>query len=116
MDTSKLRSKRTVIGGIALVAALGAGGTVWATAANAGGKPDADDRVLSAEERTSVETAALAAIPGGTVLETEASDDQGVAYEAEVRDPAGQEWDVDLDASFQVVTKTADADDDGDDD
>jgi uncharacterized membrane protein YkoI len=116
MDTSKLRSKRTIIGGIALVAALGAGGTVWATAANADGRPDADDRVLSAEERTSAENAARAAVTGGTVLEVEASDDQGVAYEAEVRDAAGQEWDVDLDTSFQVVTKTADTDDDGDDD
>jgi uncharacterized membrane protein YkoI len=110
MDTSKIRSKRTIIGGIALVAALGAGGAVWATAANADGRPDPDDRVLSAEERTSAENAARTAVTGATVLDVEASDDKGVAYEAEVRDASGQEWDVDLDASFQVVTKTADDD------
>jgi hypothetical protein len=64
--------------------------------------------VLSAEERTSAETAARAAVAGGTVLDVEASDDQGVAFEAEVRDAAGQEWDVDLSASFQVVAKAPD--------
>jgi uncharacterized membrane protein YkoI len=100
-------SKRTVIAGVAVVAALGAGGAVWATAANADGKPG-DDRVLSAQERSSAESAALAAVPGGTLVDIEASDDKGVAYEAEVRDPAGQEWDIDLDSTFKVVTRTAD--------
>jgi uncharacterized membrane protein YkoI len=115
-------SKRTVIAGVAVVAALGAGGAVWATAANADGGPD-DDRVLSAQERSSAESAVLAAVTGGTILEIEASDDKGVAYEAEVRDPAGQEWDIDLDSTFKVLTKTADdaddaadSDDDGTDD
>ncbi|WP_408895436.1 PepSY domain-containing protein [Nocardioides sp. R1-1] len=69
---------------------------------------DADDRALSAEERSSVERAALEAVGGGTVLETSASDDPGVAYEAEVRDAAGLEWNVDLDASFAVVAKSED--------
>ncbi|MEU4626475.1 hypothetical protein AB0G04_41660 [Actinoplanes sp. NPDC023801] len=109
-------SKRTVIAGVAVVAALGAGGAVWATAANADG-PD-DDRVLSAQERSSAESAALAAVAGGTILDVEASDDKGVAYEAEVRDPAGQEWDIDLDSTFKVLTKSADteADNEADDD
>ncbi|GIE32582.1 hypothetical protein Ait01nite_056270 [Actinoplanes italicus] len=107
-------SKRTVIAGVAIVAALGTGGAVWATAANADSGPD-DDRVLSAQERSSAESAVLAAVAGGTILEVEASDDKGVAYEAEVRDPAGQEWDIDLDNTFKVLTKTADTEDDADD-
>ncbi|KUL23165.1 PepSY domain-containing protein [Actinoplanes awajinensis] len=71
---------------------------------------DADDRVLTAAERSSAEKAALAAVGSGTILDVEASDDQGVAYEAEVRDAAGQEWDVQLDTAFAVVAKTADND------
>lgn len=69
---------------------------------------DADDRVLSDAERASAEQAALAAVGGGTVLDVDPSDDPGVAYEAEVRDTAGVEWDVDLDAAFAAVTKVAD--------
>ena len=49
-----------------------------------------------------------AAVPGGTVLEVEAEDDGGEAYEAEVRAADGTEWDIVLDAGFQVVRKTAD--------
>lgn len=69
---------------------------------------DADDRVLSAEERSSVEKAALDAVGGGTLLEVSASDDPGVAYEADVRDAQGVEWSVDLDAAFAVVAKSED--------
>lgn len=193
MNTAKLRSKRVIIAGVAVAAALGAGGTVWATAAQADevtgndrdrigqaatqavpgtvldvetsddqgeayevdvrkadgsevsvhldkdlkvlsqepdddngpdddnddaddnddndgtGAPDADDRVLTAEERASAEKAAIDAVgAGSTILDVEASGDPGVAFEAEVRDSAGKEWDVDLDAAFKVVTKTED--------
>ena len=38
-------------------------------------REDADDRALSASERTSAENAALNAVDGGTVTEVEASDD-----------------------------------------
>jgi uncharacterized membrane protein YkoI len=69
---------------------------------------DADDRVLSDTERASAEKAALAAITGGTVLGAEAGDDGDAAFEVEVRDPANAEWDVELDAAFKVLTKTAD--------
>jgi uncharacterized membrane protein YkoI len=69
---------------------------------------DADDRVLSAQERASVEKAALEAVGGGTLLEASASDDPGVSYEADVRDSLGVEWNVDLDAAFAVVAKTED--------
>jgi len=66
------------------------------------------DRALSATERTSAEQAALSAVAGGTVIQVEASDDGDAAYEVEVRDAANAEWDVDLDAAFKVLRKTAD--------
>lgn len=72
------------------------------------GRPDADDRALSAAERASAEKAALAAVGSGTVVDVDPSDDPGVSYEAEVRDAKGVEWDVDLAADFTVVAKQAD--------
>lgn len=75
---------------------------------DAGEQPDADDRALTAAERTSAEKAALAAVGSGTVVDVDPSDDPGVAYEAEVRDAKGVEWDVDLAADFSLVAKQAD--------
>jgi uncharacterized membrane protein YkoI len=66
-------------------------------------------RVLSDTERASAEKAALGAVgAGGTVTQVEAGDEGGAAYEVEVRLPDNTEWDVELDAGFQVLTKTAD--------
>ena len=73
-----------------------------------GERPDADDRALTATERAAAEKAALAAVGSGTVVDVDPSDDPGVAYEAEVRDAKGLEWDVDLAADFSVVAKDAD--------
>ncbi|NGZ99857.1 hypothetical protein G5V59_04950 [Nocardioides sp. W3-2-3] len=73
-----------------------------------GDGPDADDRVLTDAERAAAGRAALAAVGGGTVLDVDPSDDPGAAYEAEVRDARGVEWDLDLDASFAVVAQHAD--------
>ncbi|MCO8275174.1 PepSY domain-containing protein [Actinoplanes sp. TRM 88003] len=70
--------------------------------------PDAADPAVSATDRAAAEKAALEAFPGGTVLDVEKSDDQGVAYEVEVRAADNAEWDVDLDAAFKVLTKTED--------
>jgi uncharacterized membrane protein YkoI len=72
------------------------------------GAPDADDRALSATERTSAEQAALTAVSGGTVTDVEASDDGTAAYEVDVRAADNTEWDVELDAGFKVLSKTAD--------
>ena len=41
-------------------------------------------------------------------LGVEAEDDGGEAYEVEVRAADGTEWDLELDAAFKVVRKTAD--------
>jgi uncharacterized membrane protein YkoI len=67
-----------------------------------------DDRVLGAPERASAEQAALGAVPGGTVTEVEAGDAGEAAYEVEVRTADGAEWEVELDAGFAVLRKTAD--------
>ena len=69
---------------------------------------DADDRVLSAAERTSAEKAAKAAVGGGTVTDVDASDDPGTAYDVEVTKADGTEWNVDLDTDFAVVDKSID--------
>jgi uncharacterized membrane protein YkoI len=75
---------------------------------DANGTPDADDRALSATERSSASKAAIDAVGGGTVTDLDASDDPGVAYEVDVRKADGTYWDVDLDSSFGVVGKTID--------
>jgi len=184
MNTARLRTKRVILPTIAAVAALGIGGVVWASTANAdldgserdrvatvateavgGGEVidagssddpgeayevdvrktdgtevevtldkdlsvlrqeaddrddrndandndaddtrDADDRALSAVERHSAEKAARSAVGGGTVVDLDASDDRGEAYEVEVRKANGTEWDVTLDSQFKVLNKVA---------
>ncbi|GIM88955.1 PepSY domain-containing protein [Paractinoplanes toevensis] len=102
----KLRTKRVIIPTVAVVAALGVGSVAWATTASA--DADTADRALPAAERASAEQAALGAVSGGTVIDVEAGDDGDAAYEVEVRAADNTEWDVDLDAGFQVLRKTAD--------
>ena len=82
--------------------------TTPTSADDANDAPDADDRALSAAERTSAEQAALDAVGGGTVTDLDASDDRGEAYEVEVRKANGTEWDVTLDAAFKVLHKGVD--------
>jgi uncharacterized membrane protein YkoI len=69
---------------------------------------DADDRAVSASERSSAGKAATTAVGGGTVADVEGSDDRGVAYEVEVHGAGGTDWDVELDSSFGVVKKSVD--------
>ncbi|WP_250038247.1 PepSY domain-containing protein [Paractinoplanes maris] len=103
MNIAKLRSKRVIVT-TAAFAALAVGGGVWATAANA--DPD-----VSAGDRDRVGNAAVQAVGGGTVLDVEASDDQGEAYEVEVRKPDGSEVDVVLDKDLKVLTQQAETPD-----
>jgi uncharacterized membrane protein YkoI len=106
MKTIKLRSKRVVLTTTAaVVVALGAGGAVWATAANA----DAD---VPGADRDRVGNAAVQAVGGGTVLDVETSDDNGEAYEVEVRKADGSEVDVALDKDLKVISQGADDSDD----
>jgi hypothetical protein len=50
---------------------------------------------------------ALSAVSGGTVTDVEAGDD-GAACEVDVRDATNAEWDVELDAAYKVLRRTAD--------
>jgi uncharacterized membrane protein YkoI len=99
MNTGKLRSKRVIIAGVAVAAALGVGGTVMATAASA-------DEV-SGGDRDRIGNAAVQAVPGSTVIEVEQSDDQGEAYEVEVRKADGSEVSVILDKDLKVLSQEA---------
>lgn len=69
---------------------------------------DADERALSASERAKAEKAAKGAVRGGTVIQVEASDDRGEAYEVEVRDADDAEWDIELDSDYTVLHKSVD--------
>ncbi len=106
MNTAKLRSKRVLIPTLAAVVALGAGGVVWATTANAD---------LNGSERDRVSSAAIDAVGGGTVVDAESSDDRGQAYDVEVRQDDGTEVDVSLDKDLKVVNQDRDDRDDADD-
>ena len=106
MNTAKLRTKRVILPTIAAVAALGIGGVVWASTANAD---------LDGGERNRVSTAATEAVGGGKVVDAESSDDPGEAYEVEVRKADGTEVDVTLDKDLNVLRQDTDDRDDRDD-
>ncbi|MDY7088263.1 MAG: hypothetical protein SYR96_24540 [Actinomycetota bacterium] len=103
MNTAKLRSKRVIVT-TAAVAALSVGGGVWATAANADGE-------VSGGDRDKAGNAAVQAVGGGTVLDIEAGDDQGEAYEVDVRKTDGSEVEVVLDKDLKVLSRQADTPD-----
>jgi uncharacterized membrane protein YkoI len=106
MNTAKLRSKRVILPTIAAVAALGIGGVVWASTANADPQGNERDRVS---------TAATEAVGGGKVIDAESSVDPGEAFEVEVRKADGTEVDVTLDKDLNVLRQEADDRDDRDD-
>ncbi|MDQ4054266.1 MAG: PepSY domain-containing protein [Actinomycetota bacterium] len=103
--TRNLRSKRIVIPTIAATAVLGIGGTVWATSASAGPSDAEMDRARAA---------ALEAVGGGEVTDTEKGDEEG-AYEIEVTKDDGTEVDVHLDESFEVISVEDESGDQADD-
>jgi uncharacterized membrane protein YkoI len=99
------RTRRIAAAGLAVaVAAL-------AAAASADGDSDSE---LTGSTRDRAVAAALAATGGGTVLETEAGDDNA-AYGVEVRLPDGRQVEVNLDRSFKVIGQEADEDKPGED-
>ena len=96
-----------------LIAAAGLAVAVAALAAAASADGDSDSE-LTGSTRDRAVTAALAATGGGTVLETEAGDDNA-AYGVEVRLPDGRQVEVNLDKSFKVIGQEADEDKPGED-
>jgi uncharacterized membrane protein YkoI len=72
------------------------------------------DQELAGSTRDRAVAAALAAVGGGTVLETEAGDD-GAAYSVEVRLGDGRQVEVNLDNAFRVIAREDDDDTPGED-
>ena len=99
-----------LVGLMAISILAGTGGAL-ATVAEAAGD---DDRPISGEARDKCIAAALAEHPGGTVTETEADND-GAAYEVEIRLEDGSQVEVNLNRDCQVIGQEADDDGPNDD-
>jgi hypothetical protein len=105
-----LMAMLALVGLMAISVLAGTGGAL-ATVAEAAGD---DDRPISGEARDKCIAAALAEHPGGTVTETEADDD-GAAYEVEIRRADGSQVEVNLNRDCQVIGQEADDDGPNDD-
>jgi len=95
-----MKKKTWIIAGAA-AAVIVLGGTGIAYAATDGF--DTDNDRLSGQELESASEAALDAVGEGTVSEAERSDDLDHDYTVEVRLDNGDDVDVELDESFEVV-------------
>jgi uncharacterized membrane protein YkoI len=107
------RKAKGAVLAVAAVAAVGAG-TGIATAVSAGD----DDAAKTPITGTPLERASAAALEHtgeGRVTETEVGDEESY-YEVEVTLDNGRETDVQLDKGFNVVSASADANGDADDD
>lgn len=99
------------VGGSAIAGAAGTSTTP--SASSTATQPSAKDRggrgagetALTGETKTKVEAAALAKVPGGTVLRSET--DNGGVYEAHVRKADGTEVEVKVDKDFTVTAVNA---------
>ncbi len=104
--------KRRILITAAAAGALAAGGATIAGAA--GGDDDATDTPISGSELANAKAAALADTPG-KVTGTEVGDEESY-YEVEVTRPDGSQVDVQLDRDFNVVTSSADHEEQAGDD
>ena len=68
---------------------------------------DANGPALTDADRAMASSAALARVGQGTVTEVERDDDDGAAYEVEVRLSDGTQVEVGLGADFQVLSQSA---------
>jgi uncharacterized membrane protein YkoI len=91
--------------GLAIAASGGpaTGTTVRQGEANENESADADGSLAGADAEKASE-AALAAVGGGEVLEVEAADDAGSAYEVEIRKTDGSVVEVLIDRGYRVAT------------
>jgi hypothetical protein len=112
-----LSSIRKSAAAIVALGALGLGGGAIAGAADTnesapGSAQDRPDRVqreeLSAGAAAKVKAAALAKVPGATVLRTEAGGPYGTAYHAHIRTSAGKLEVVLVDAAFKATAVQTD--------
>lgn len=98
------------VGGSAIAGAAGTSTTPSASSttqpsAKERGGPGAGETALTGQTKTKVEAAALAKVPGGTVLRSET--DNGGVYEAHVRKSDGTEVEVKVDKDFTVTAVNA---------
>jgi hypothetical protein len=92
------------LGGSALAGAAGKTGSSGTKASQARQERDA----LSSAVAAKVKAAALAKVPGATVLRTEAGGPSNAAYHAHIRTSAGAEQVVLVDSSFKATAVQAD--------
>ena len=93
------KRSRTVLIGVGLATALGAGGVAFA---GAGGDDDGSDRAITGPALDRASAAALEHTGGGRVTGTEAGDEESL-YEVEVTRSDGSRVDVQIDRGFRVV-------------
>jgi uncharacterized membrane protein YkoI len=96
---------RQTVAAVAALAALALGGAALAGAAGGSGDGDRagrpNERPLTGTTATKVRDAALAKLPGATVLRVET--DAGGIYEAHVRKADGSEVEVKVNRDFEVT-------------
>lgn len=106
MDLHMTKKKAAILGGVAVVAALGVAG-----AAIGSSDDDGSDQPITGTALKKASDAALAETGGGKVTETEVDDEES-KYEVEVTLPDGSQVDVQLDENFTVVGSKTDSEDD----
>ncbi len=104
-----LTSSRKTLTAIAVVSAFAAGGAALAGAATNGTTSSTASKrphqtALTAGTAAKVKAAALAKVPGGTVLRAEAGGPHGSKYHAHVRKSDGTEVAVLVNASFKATS------------
>ena len=102
-----LTSSRKTLTAIATVSAIAAGGATLAGAAtgnksSSGARPQ--QAALTGDTADKVKAAALAKVPGGTVLRAEKGGPGGAAYHAHVRKADGTEVVVLVNSSFEATS------------
>jgi uncharacterized membrane protein YkoI len=96
---------------VGALGALALGGSAIAGAAQSSGTatpPKREHQQLSADVAAKVKAAALAKVPGATVLRTEAGGPDGAAYHAHIKTSAGKLQVVLVDSSFNATAVQAD--------
>jgi hypothetical protein len=98
---------------VAALAAFGMGGAAVAGATGSGATATTaqdrrDHQPLATDVAAKVKAAALAEVPGATVLRTEAGGPDGAAYHAHIKTASGTLEVVLVDASFQATAVQAD--------
>lgn len=96
------------LGALALGGAAIAGAADSTTAPSAGTKTRPQRQALSSTVAAKVKAAALAKVPGATVLRTEAGGPSGSAYHAHIKTSAGAQKVVLVNASFEATAVAAD--------